>query len=501
MKIPELFHHLEYFSSDDYTQFEKFLKSPYYNSIKAYGNIFSTIKNHKKYVEKKKYSELKTTIVKETGYSEKTVSKSLSHLSDLCVEFTKTEAHKNEILNSEIIHCNYLLLKGNFNLLDRRASYVESLLSNQIYFDQDIFRHSFDFQKLKYSISHTSKDNLNSLTKLNEQKEFTLESSKNLMVYALAKNTINLFNYFMQCFKDKIMVKKFPVNLEDMYKFTKTHEFNAYNKFQRTTITLFHKLYLLITKPESIKLYQDYKDYYDKVKNLYNDDFRKTNLSILLSFCSNRQTIPKGYDFFTNEVLNLHLEYIEGYNYINDKTKYLHPIIYRNYVLLCKNKDSKPILKKFIQNHTQKLNPDDRENMENYAWAHFHYLNNDLRLSLKFINNLKSPKYYYKLDTYALKTKIFYELNEYSNLEDNIHNFKEYIADIKQITKNDRERHDYLIMCLNKLMKAHKKFDKSGSIIEFEYLLNIISKKSSFVMSKWITEKVKEFIEEYYKSI
>jgi hypothetical protein len=499
MKIPELFHHLEYFSTEDYTLFEKFLKSPYYNSIKAYGNIFSAIKNHKTYIEKKKYAVLKAVIVKATGYSEKTVSKSLSHLSDLCVEFTNAEAFRNEKLKGNIIHGTYLLLKGNLGLLNKRVSILEEMLKDQNYYVQEVFLDLYDFNKLKYNILSFSEENFDPLSKLAKQKEHTIESSKNLTVFTLASLTINLINYTIQCDGDDKEQSKYTFNLEKMYGIMQKPEYKTYNNFQRTTITLFYKIYRLFSDIRNDSLYKDYKKYFHKVKGMYSDEFKITNINLQMSYSAMRSRVLDKDKYYNNESFNLLYEYLDGNYYKTDKVEFLHPTLYRNYVLNCVYRKEKEMLKKLIDKQTNKLNPSDRINMKNFAMGFYCLLNKQFDQALNHVNRLNTPKFFYKIDIQTLKIKLFYEKNDLVEMKNIIQNFKEYLLENKSAVKHEETKYFAMLKNLELLILERNKYEKRNNISGIEFLRKKIEREPGFIIRSWVMEKIDEFINEHYK--
>ncbi|MCX6156450.1 MAG: hypothetical protein NTY74_00535 [Ignavibacteriae bacterium] len=499
MKIPELFHHLEYFSSEDYTQFEKFLKSPYYNSIKAYGNIFTIIKDHKKYVEEKKYSELKSAIVKETGYSEKTVSKSLSHLSDLCVEFTKAEAFRNEKLKGNIIHGTYLLLKGNMGLLNKRVGILEDMLKDQNHYNQEVFLDLYDFNKLKYNVFHFSEESFDPISKLENKKRYTIESSSNLIVFTLASLTINLINYVLQCDGDDKEQSKYTFNLEKMYGIMQTPEYKSYNSFQKTTITLFYKIYKLFSDIRNDGLYIDYKKYFNKVKGMYSDEFKITNINLQMTYSAMRSRVLDKEKLFFNESFNLLYEYLDGNYYKTDKVEFLHPTLYRNYVINCVHRKEKEMLKRLIDKQTDKLNPSDRINMKNFAMGFYCLLNKQFDHALRHINRLDIQRFFYKIDIQTLKIKLFYEKNDLVEMKNIIHNFKEYLLENKSAVKHEEAKYFAMLKNLELLILERNKYEKRSNISGIEFLRKKIEREPGFNIRSWVMEKIDEFIKDHYK--
>lgn len=500
MKIPEFFHNAVFLSDEELNSFEMFLMSPYFNATTSLPIVFKIIKNNIGLIKEKKYDELKTILVNESKYTENTVSKSLSYLNDMYAEFINVQELKQEKFYRQYFGCKYLLHKGNYRYLDRRIEDIENYVSNQENFDDDLFLKLYEFNKIKYGDIYTSKNKLDTLSKLDNEKEYTLESSKNLFIHTLAKSTVNFADYVIQCSSStKKTNRKYPVNLESMFDIIKSPEFKSYNSSQKKTITLYYKLYKLFSNLTNDRFYKSYKDFYNKVKELYNREFRNTHLSIMMNYCFLRYRVKDKDKYFLAEGHKILYEYIDGRYYINDDTEYLHSTIYRNYVVYCSTKDRKDVLKKFIDNHTDKLNPEETELMRNFAMAHYCYVNEQNKESLKYTEKLNNAKFFYKFDLIFLKIKIYYENQDMVSLENMVHILRNNLETEVIFNKNEVEKYEYLIYCLNLLVKAHAKYDKTLDIFDFEYLMKKIESKPSFAIRKWLEDKVREFIRKHQR--
>ncbi|MCX6156573.1 MAG: hypothetical protein NTY74_01190 [Ignavibacteriae bacterium] len=500
MKVPEFFYNIKYLSDIDMEAFEKFLQSPYFNTTTSLPVVFGIIKDNVRLIRENRFDELKTVIVKTSEYSEGTVGKNLSYLNNMYEEFAKAEGVKNKKFYNEFFRCKYLLLKGNYHLLNKEMDNFDRILNEQENFDNDLFLNLYDFNMLKYAATSTSDNKLDTLSKLDREKEFTLESSKNLIIYTLAKTTINFASYVIQCSNStKKADKKYPVNLESIFSITKSPEFNTYNTLQKKTITINHKLYRMYSSLTTDRYYKDYRDYYYKVKDSFNHEFRNTHLGMLMNYCFLRYRVKDIDKHFLAEGHRILYDFIDGRYYITDNTEYLHSTIYRNYVVYCATKDRKEMLKKFIDNHTDKLNPAEEKMMKDFAMAHYCYASGQNELSLKHTEKLNNAKFFYKFDLIFLKIKLFYEMQDFVSLENMLHILKHNLQTAEIFNANEVKKFEYLIYCLNLLIKAHTKYEKTEDIFDFEFVLKKIDAKPSFAIRNWLREKVTEFIKENKK--
>ena len=198
MKIPELFHHLEYFSSEDYSQFEKFLKSPYYNNIQSYIEIFSIIRKNRKLLEKKNYDELRTRISATVTFTENTTRKLISNLGDVVIEYLKVKASEKNEFNKEYDLCDYLISVGYFSILDKRFKVCDGLILKENETDESDFHKSFKLNSLEFRASMLTKSKVRGEDIIIEQRRFTIDGAKDLLVYNLVWLTVNYVNYVMQ---------------------------------------------------------------------------------------------------------------------------------------------------------------------------------------------------------------------------------------------------------------------------------------------------------------
>lgn len=500
MKIHDFFNNIKYFSNEDFKLFDKFLLSPFFNNFKSASTVYRIIYKNLTFISDRRYEDLKTIIIKETKFSKETVRKILSNLNELYIKFVNVQAHIENKFECDIISCNYLLLKGNYSLLKKRVHLIENHLADSISIDEDIFLKLYEINILNYNILATSEDYFNPAAKIENQKRYTIESSKDLLIYALSKTTINFVNYVIQS-NDSNSEKSpnYPINLEILFNQIINSESNIYSNIQITTANLFYKIYKAFNKILNDKYYDDYKDYYNKVKGLFNIEFHKTHTSILLGYSILRQRLSDKSKFYASETLLILFDFIENGFYKNDKTEYLHPLMYRNYVISCLNIEREDLLTRFIDNHSDKLHPSEILPMKKFALVHLYYLRKEYDKSLEHADFKNNPKFLYKYDIYNLNIKNCYELNNFETIEDILHNYRDNINRDEFLTKHDKERFYLLVYFMKKYLIAYYKYETKPIIFDFEYLLESVTKKPDFIMRNWFIKKLNTFISEHYK--
>jgi len=500
MKVPEIFHHFEYFTKEDFKLFGKYLKSPYFNTINAYSDIYEIILKNLKYINLRDYRGLRDIIIKSQICSESTTLKLLSNLSDFVLGYFKQRALEKETFIGELHLCESLLSKGYFNALHKRILLCQDSIITEDKFDEDVYLNYFQLDYLKYRISMLTDSKFHGEQAITDQQELTLDSSKNLFVFSLVRITINYLNYVIQNVDTSNKnPTHYPVELEPMFGIIKSKDFDLYDKYQKALILLYNTLFLAFRNLNNDTAYVNYKTNFLRIKNLFNESFSKTHYSILMNYCNIRQRLNDKdlkYGIEGAKVLN---DYIREEMYKDEVNQYLPPIYYRNFIIKCNTAESKKILKEFIEEQTKKLHEVHYEDLSNFGYAHYYYLNNEYGKAFKRINNLKNTQFMYKYDIRNLELKIHYEKENYEWMESILHNYQETIKKENIFTQNDKTRYKLQVYYLKKLNNTREKYKLNGKIIEVEHLKNKIITELNFVMKKWMLEKIDELITKHYE--
>ena len=472
MKTNDFISNVNHFSKQEIKSFKDFLLSPFLNTSKSLVVVYRIIIKDKDILLKLDTKELRTAIIRRTKYSETTVIKMLSELNDLYALFAKVQMFLKDKVYGEYLCCKYLLAEGYYKSLEKRLKTFEKILNNKDNLDEEIFLRLYEKDILEYDILSTKADNFSPQTKLEKQMEHTNNSSLDLMVFTISKITINFANYVIQCNdSNEGKNKDYPVNMERLFEFINTSEYDSYNKFQKTTIQIFLKAYKLFSNPLNDDYYKDYKGYYEEIIHLYNLSFRRTHHSLLLNFCYMRQRIQDIKKFYQQEALDVLYEYIDNEYYKNNITDYLHPAIFRNYVINCMTYDKKEDLEKFVTNQHDKLNPSESGIMKTFGMAHYHFLNKEYKKSIENAKLIIRPKVLYRYEIINLMIKNYFEMGDFVSVEKYLPNYKKFIDTDSYLTKNDKERYRTLVTIMKEFIWRYHKSFKDENVFELEHLI------------------------------
>ena len=495
MKIPELFRHLEYFSSEDYSQFEKFLRSPYYNNIQSYAEVFSVIRKNRKLLEEKKLDEMRARISATVAYSENTTRKLISNLGDVLIEYLKVKASETNKFNREYDLCNHLISIGYFSILDKRFKVCEELIPRGNESDELDFLKSFRLNSLEFKASLLTKSKVSGEDTITDQRRFTLDCAKDLFVYNLVWITANYANYVMQEIDYHSNKKEvFPVDTASFFNIMKRKEFDTFDKRQKAIITFYSKMFKMFSELENDEAYKDYMNYFFEKRNMFNMDFSKTHFSVLFNYCNMRQRYNDKKTLYHEESLRLTYEYISQKIYADDNAKYLIPIYFRNFLIGCTTPGSKELLRKFIDEQINCLHPSHRKDLANLGNAFYYFLNKEYGRALKHLLAIDNPQYMYKYDVRNLEVKIYFEMKKYDTAEGMLHNYLKNVKSETFFTSLDKKKYMLMTEYFRKLIKAEKEENTKKRLTEYEYLRDKINKEDGFIMKKWMLNRVEETI-------
>jgi len=500
MKVPLLFHHLQYFTENDYAGFIKYLKSPFHNYyLKSYSDILKIIKANRLLLSGDRNKELRNIIVKKIRCSENTTLTILSRLGDLVIRYLKTVAYENKKYEVGHSFCEYLISVGYYDILGEQISFCWDLLNKEPKIDEDVYLKYYQMEYLNYKNSVLQDSKLFGDKSVIRQQQFTLNSAKDIYVYSLTKLVISFMNYTIQNIDSSYKNQApYPVLIAPMFDILKKPEFRSYDKHQKSIILLYHHLYLMFYNLESDNHYNSYKKFFFKIRNMFNADFSKSHFNVLTNYCHLRHRLNGNDGKYNTEGMNVLRSYIGNKMYVNENSKCLSPILYRNFVINCNIPGTKDILKKFIDEETYNVHEKHRKDMLNFGNAYYFYLKKDYGTALKHMLDLKHPKFLYKYDIRNLELKIYFDKGSFVDLNSVLHNYRANINSEPLFTKNDKEKYKLLINNFRELMRIAEKYNMDHSIIGYEYFLKQIASAQGFVMKQWFIEKIKSIIQAHY---
>lgn len=482
-KDTKLISFLKTFSRQEISEFEKFLRSPFFKKERDPLPLFIFLKKYYPEFPPEKVSD--EIIIKElypdadtSGKKSKDIVRNLSSsLLKAVTDFIFYTTVRNDVSLK-----NRIILKG---LLDRNlAKFYEQYLTDSYgvieklkedsatkaleYFHLEhlntrYFAYTLDYQKfLGHGIASLEWNSAN----------FIL----NLIWTAKIKYLEETYNNVKpeNNFPDKLLE---AINLEKVIETFKQHP-------NYPEISFSYYTYKSITNNNDLEYYKKAKEIFFKYRSgisRFEKNFFYADLTNILG-----SGIDWENEFKRKELFEITVSCVEDKAYKVSDEDFMHPAFYRNTIMYSTSARKFDWADDFIETFTGELQPEYRDNMKYYSKAVVTFGKGEFEKSLEYISKVKYDLTRLKVDVKILMLKIYYELN----LEDPAHSlidtFKHYASDSKEIAEETRSSIKNFVKCYSKLFKLKLNPDSYAR----NSLMIEIKKEKYLFHRDWLIEKL-----------
>ena len=443
---------LKTFSLSDYKRFDEFLNSPFFNKKPTVIKLWEDIKRF--YPE---YNSLELTkknvyerIVAGKKYNYGTMKNIMFDLTKLTELFLSLSVSDNPSINDE-----YRTLKM---FLDRglKKQFIKSVEKS--------------FNKLKnnkYKFGNFEK--LKLLCELcNEHWVFSYSLHK--PIDTVKYSYFSFIETYVTCFNN---IKVGRNDIADKTQFVSEEmTISKLDVFRKADLLLTEssdeeqivKYYLLLIKayknPNKSDLYKQAKEFLFNLHGIIESTSLNYCYRLLSNVILNNQTIPLNHRM--NEFSGLIENLIKlGILFPLDK-----PIGILEFTNVVKLTNDAEVLKKLINDYLKNVLKENRDNMKDYAMAHYYYLTKDYGALMKTCSKMKFDIFLFKADIKAIQLKALYEMNDYDSYL--------YQADsfIRTLPKTKKLRQEYVLSYTN-LAEIIKKLFKYKETNDSKYYFEI----------------------------
>ncbi len=476
MRNSKLLRLIELLEPLELKEFNRFLRSPYFNTNVAveqlFQNIIKTDPHHKKFTEEHIYKKIYPNNKK---YNHNTIRMLKSTLVKLIEKFMVTQAiFKDESRISEILTESYAkrdkLLTG-LNKIDNRIKELEKVP---------------DYKKgERYYLE---------FIKLYQQKcdSHQLTYEDKIMIDELRTNYIDEY-----CLQTKLKIwletamfgtyKSKSLKL-DILKLISKLNYEAGRKDNLTSLYVsIFKLFISHNKEGEAEIYQ--ANFSDKFSYLNQED-KNCLVRYFQHFCM--EQIEKGNyryrDFLVHIVKNDFIDHIiEAKGYISTQ-------LFINVVQLGSLNYDFDFVSIFIDKYTHKLLQEEKHEVINYSQALINFKKRNFSAALRFLataqfngNNSR-----WRIQGSILELKILYELSNNDNsylelLDSKIHSFTMYLRRNRSIPQEKKKGILSFIRCLKKIILLK---NKSNLVIRLKELREEIDNSELSYSKNWFIEKL-----------
>jgi hypothetical protein len=174
---------------------------------------------------------------------------------------------------------------------------------------------------------------------------------------------------------------------------------------------------------------------------------------------------------------------------------YMQPDFYRNVILFSNRLKRFNWADKFVNEYTNELQPELRDNMMFYSKAVICYGRGEFEKSLDHISKIKYDLVGFKTDVKIFMLRIYYELDMTDQIYSLIDTFKHFIKNSKHMSKDVKDIFSNYLKYFQKIYKIRSLYDKNESGLLRKNLL----KEILVCERNWLLEKLDKIDLDYNK--
>lgn len=477
---------LRSFSKRDTTEFEWYIKSPYFNSSQNIINLYTYLK---KYMPELKNSNLDKEIVYKKVFKTNLFNRGLMNslmfkLTNLAKGYLAHIYLKSQPVEEKKFMLEELLKRNVDKVFEKEYSETMDILNSangieDSYFSQKLILGAMynNFHEAKSKITNKLKDDLE-------------KSSEYLLCYFILVARVFIEGEQIRKQKSNIEIKGSLLN-----DFINSLEIESYlEKIQDMTspeaitvrLNLLNILINLNKYENNIQLYDKYKDMINRYHNL----FSKRELFCL--YTTSRNIIKFNLNLSYNKYLDEYFDILKKMLRDNAFIIYGENMtlsFFDNYINTAIELNKINEADEFIESNISRLVPEIRSNVERYAKAKIAFLKKDYGKSLQLANSSQIEPISQKTELKILQIKIFFELSDFESALSSIDSLRHFLKNNKSVSS--KRRSDNIAFCrvVSRLISLKSKLDE----VKLEELRNFTLQTGSIPSKNWLLDKISEF--------
>lgn len=459
-KITEV---LKTFSNEELSDFEKFIKSPYFKNGRDYLPLFKILKAYHPRFEFPQPAKqfVYSKLCPGSNYNDQVMRNSLSGLMKLCEKFlVLTRINESPLEFHRTLADEYS--RRMLNKLSLRNVEKCFALLDETGIDAEYFKQQYELQQIRQNIYGSSNDSTGAIQSLslggiNFIYYFILQLNRQIEEMAVFNHNLNAD-----------FVNHITFKLAEYLDLEKVKNFLTEKSYKNSEIA---ELFIA-----NIKLLIDYKneEYFTKFRELLTNNFSRLsrwgqyNMYLCLeNACVRLQTVNE--TKYRAAQLEIYKEQLERGVYNSAEGGPIAPDMFRNIVINALRLEEYEWVEEFISTYIKNLQPEYRDNMYNFSMSLLSFEKGRFEHSLSFISNVRFDSIVLKFDVKILTLMVYFELGYFEAAISMMDSFRHFILETPYISGYIKEIHTNFIKYLNELIKmkvTDKHYDKQLFINE-----------------------------------
>ncbi len=468
MENSQLTEALQTLSKEEFREFGKFLRSPFFNNRSEVIRLYEFLKLYYPMFKSSDISKEKiySSVYPGKKFNDILFRKVISLLVNQFQDYLYYRNAKNHTTEKDVRLLELLREKKLFGLFSKKEKKINENFNSA--------KHDFSLYELKFKAAAS----LNGVMLIKNEKEMLKVFQKEHDEFTAYFLSFLLLQYIRLSEWSRIYNHKYDIRL-----FEEVISYLEKNRFEdHPLIPLYFNMLMLIKTGE---------DKYFEQLNLYRimfsdkvEDINNYNIAlVLIQHCYKK--IQQGFNDYRIKIFELTKFIIE-----NDLIPpgYIEQYFFTNAVRYTASLKELDWCREFIGNFAERLDPDIKDEIINYSYSMIEFHKGDFESSLRYLSAINIESANMKYDIKNIQAMNLYELGYFEQLLQHIDSYKHFIARDEKRTDEFKDNNKKFLNFTIQLLK----FNGFGKKEEISFYSNELIKSGYFSNKEWLTEKIDE---------
>lgn len=455
------------FNKEEFSEFESFVKSEFFNTHKPVVQCFEFLKKYYPDFSKEEFNKenLYEKIYPGKKYNDTNVRVNLSAILKLAESYLAIKKFRQNEFESSLLLAQDSYKRSLPKFEERYLKNCESILSERTFLDENYFYDKFSLENTKTQ-QRKSEDQYQYIDSI----QVANENLTHFYFSKLLRNYVLILNE-----QSAVEVEYDMSSIKIVMEFAKMYDFSNY-----PAIMIYMHLLNMFLNSDMDAYYSAKKLFLEKGGDMEPNEKFNTYI-YLTNFVFKKYTESKDVSYI-KENLEVQLHQVENKVF---GSKYLSYTIYTNLISMANRLNDFELAENYIHKFKELLSPVNRESFYEYALARNYYLRKDFLKAMEIIVKTKPVDIFYELAIKGMLLTIYYELSYFENAFALVNTYKHTVKS-PLLKTSDRAIFQTFIKLYTKLLKLRTSADTSKKD-DVQYL---IESESTFPHKGWMLEKL-----------
>jgi hypothetical protein len=464
MEKSKLIDLLRSFNGREWSNFQLFVQSPYFNRNEAATNLCILLRAHAPSFESLSRTSLFQQLFPGESYNDAMLNHTMSFLLKLAEQFIGQQQFENHAFAGSQYILKGLMERGLEKHYRYKYEKTTQLSGQQTLRDAQYHYEQYFIKNMEANrLSHTSARVFN---------EYVQDAADHLDYFYLAEK-LRCTCYMLT----SQVVLASPYNLqlvEEVYRFLQQHPLPE----SAPSIHAYFYIFQLLRDDHARESFESLKTLLRTQESRFSQQELADLYQYAINYCNFQ--ILKLRPEFVEEALNLYVQGVES-GILLEKGK-LSPWHYKNIIKLALRLQKFDWTEQFILQNTRLLDDVHRDDAYYYNLAELYYYTGRFDAAMSFLNKVDFSDIHYKLGAKVLLVKIYYETDASDALESLLHSFKTYLNRNKVISEELRRTYLNFIQMVAQMIRA--------TPIQFTALRQKVEQQPLLTDKNWLLQRL-----------